>query len=77
MESYALITGASSGLGVEFAKLLAARGYSLILTARNEAALSAQKEALAREYSVAVECIPCDLSEQGAADALWAEVTAR
>ena len=77
MESYALITGASSGLGVEFAKLLAARGYALILTARNEAALSAQKEALAREYPVAVECIPCDLSEQGAADALWAEVTAR
>ena len=60
MKNYAVITGASSGLGTEFAKQLAAKGYKLILTARREDRLQALEETLP------VECviIPADLSKK-------------
>ena len=55
---YALITGASSGMGRDFAKILSMAGYDLILVARNENALSKIKEEL--ETNVVIE--PMDLS---------------
>lgn len=61
---YALITGASSGLGADFAQLFAERGYSLILTARREDRLTALKENIAKDYDVDVQICPCDLSEK-------------
>jgi len=59
MKNYAVITGASAGLGTEFAKQLAEKGYKLILTARREDRLKALAE------SLPVECIivPADLSK--------------
>ena len=54
----ALITGASNGLGLEFAKYLDKLGYDLILVARNENKLKEIKESLDCE----VEVIPMDLS---------------
>ncbi len=59
MKNYAVITGASAGLGTEFAKQLAEKGYKLILTARREERLKALAE------SLPVECviIPADLSK--------------
>lgn len=59
MKNYAVITGASAGLGTEFAKQLAAKGYKLILTARREERLKNLAE------SLSVECvvIPADLSK--------------
>ena len=59
VKNYALITGASAGLGTEFAKQLAEKGYKLILTARREERLKALAE------SLPVECviIPADLSK--------------
>lgn len=59
MKNYAMITGASAGLGYEFAKQLAAKGYKLILTARREDRLRELAE------SLNVECvvIPADLSK--------------
>ena len=59
MKNYALITGASAGLGTEFAKQLAEKGYKLILTARREDRLKTLAE------SLPVECliIPADLSK--------------
>ena len=59
MKNYAVITGASAGLGYEFAKQLAEKGYKLILTARREERL----KQLAEELSVECEVIPADLSK--------------
>jgi len=60
MKNYAVITGASAGLGTEFAKQLADKGYKLILTARREERLKNLAE------SLSVECviIPADLSKK-------------
>lgn len=60
MKNYAVITGASAGLGTEFAKQLADMGYKLILTARREERLNK----LAEELPVECEVIPADLSEK-------------
>jgi short-subunit dehydrogenase len=59
----ALITGASSGLGAEYARQLAARGDDLVLVARDEAALEALAERL-RERGVTVEVLAADLLDQ-------------
>jgi uncharacterized protein len=85
--SYALVTGASGGIGREFALQLAAVGKPLILVGRNSSRLEAVKAELARirapstpvageppHNHVAEEtvAIPCDLSEPGAAARLHA-----
>lgn len=66
----ALVTGASSGIGEQFACALAARGFNLLLTARRQALLDALRERLVREYGVNVTCIPCDLCDPAQVDAL-------
>lgn len=63
----ALVTGASSGLGVEFARLLAARGADVVITARRAANLEALAAELRDKHKVAVTVIALDLSEPGAA----------
>ncbi|HBZ43124.1 MAG TPA: hypothetical protein DEO85_03515 [Maritimibacter sp.] len=74
--AWALITGASSGFGQDFARLAAMDGYDLILTARRRAPM----EALAAEMTKAgrhtkVEIIEADLAEPGAAQALWEDAS--
>jgi short-subunit dehydrogenase len=72
--AWALITGASEGLGREFAKLAAKDGHDLILTARSKDKLNALAEemrALGREVVV----IPADLSDTKAPDMLWDAAT--
>jgi short-subunit dehydrogenase len=59
---YALITGASSGIGTEFAKLAAADHYNLILVARSEDKLLELKKMLEEKYNVDVKIIIKDLS---------------
>ena len=68
--SWALVTGASSGLGVELAMGLAVRRFNLVLTARNEAAMLRLAEQIRRQHDVDVVIEPLDLSVPGSADAL-------
>jgi short-subunit dehydrogenase/SAM-dependent methyltransferase/uncharacterized protein YbaR (Trm112 family) len=60
----ALVTGASSGIGAAYARLLAARGCRLILTARREARLQALADELALQYGTQTEIIVADLSTE-------------
>ena len=61
---YALVTGASSGIGVEIAKLLAKRQYNLILVARRKKRLVRLKAQLKSKYNISVKVIECDLSKE-------------
>ena len=74
MTGWTLITGASEGLGAEFARIAAAEGRNLILTARSEdklAALAHELQGRAGEIAV----IPADLSEAVGAERLWQEAS--
>jgi short-subunit dehydrogenase len=73
-KGYALVTGASSGIGVEIARQLAARGYPVILTARRLDRLEALKKEITATSKTDVICISCDLSTEGAAQSLFDEV---
>jgi len=73
----ALITGASSGLGVEFARSLAARGVNLVITARREDRLQALAEELRAAHGVSVQVIALDLTLPGAAEQLYAATEGR
>ncbi len=63
----ALITGASSGLGLEFADLLAARKVDLVLAARRQAPMDKLAAELRTRYGVDVVVEPIDLAAPGAA----------
>ncbi len=62
MTRTALITGASAGLGVEFAKQLAARGINLLLVARRAERLADVAKNLVEDHGVEVHCFSADLS---------------
>jgi len=64
-DRYALITGASSGIGAEFARQLAAEGVHLALVARDQQRLDALQAELRSAYPVAIETISADLGEVG------------
>lgn len=59
-----LITGASSGLGKEFAKLYAKDNNNLLLVATNEEKLKSVKEEIEKEYNVTCDILKADLSEK-------------
>lgn len=72
---YALITGATGGLGKAFVNALAKRGYRLLLTGRSEEKLLTLKEELAQKYpQTECEIYAADLSSQGSRDAMNAKI---
>ena len=64
--SYALVTGASKGIGKSIAFELASRGYDLLLTARSAALLDEISREIIAKSGVKVHVFPADLSEQDA-----------
>ncbi len=63
----ALVTGASSGIGAQFARALAARGAHLVLTARRTAQLQQLSQDLQRQHpGLTVTVLPADLSKPDA-----------
>ena len=66
----AIVTGASSGLGAEFARTLAARGANLVLVARREDRLNELADELASAHDVTVHPLALDLATPGAIDHL-------
>lgn len=76
-DQWALITGASSGIGAEFARQLAARGMHLVLTARREQLLGQLAEELHRVHGTKCEVVVADLSQPDEPARLLAEVDRR
>ena len=72
----ALITGASAGLGVEFANQLAARNYNLVLVARRKEKLEEVAEELANRHGVSAQTFSADLSEPSAPKTLFSKISA-
>lgn len=62
----ALVTGASSGIGLEFAKLLAANNFNLVLVARSRDKLEQLKQQLQEEHGVEITVLCEDLGSAGA-----------
>ena len=59
----ALITGATAGIGAQYARLLAKEGFDLILVARNKNRLASTAKSLNKEFGVRVEVLPADLTK--------------
>lgn len=74
---WALVTGASAGIGEEIAKQLAAAGTHLVVTARRTDRLAALASSLSSKYGVKVETFEADLTQQNAPRAIHSFTTER
>jgi short-subunit dehydrogenase len=72
-----LITGASSGIGLELSRVFARDGYDLVLVARSTQKLAALASELKSAHRVNVVVLPVDLSQAGAAKEVFASVQAQ
>ena len=71
----ALVTGASTGIGFELTQVLALNGHPLVIVARTSERLRTLATELERKYGIGVSVYAKDLSEPGAADELWRELS--
>lgn len=74
MKENVLITGATSGIGYELAKIFARNKYNLIIAARNKALLDSMKEEFEKEYGINVSVFEKDLSRKNSAVELFNKV---
>lgn len=74
-DAWAIVTGASGGLGLEFARQLAGRGYHLVLVARSQPRLESAAQSLAAPGRQ-IRLVPLDLSEPDASAKLVAQTDA-
>ncbi len=72
-----LITGATSGIGLEFARIFARNGRNLILVARTEEDLQALSVELQQQHNITATPIAVDLFEPNAAEELYQDVKDR
>ena len=72
--SYVLITGTTSGLGREFARIFAQNGYNIVAVARNEVLLQQQKQELERQFGVEMVYIVKDLSAENSVQEVYDEI---
>jgi short-subunit dehydrogenase len=70
---WALVTGASAGIGEQLARALAARGFNIIVTARRAGLLQSLAQELSSQYGVETRAVACDLAIDEQVDALIAE----
>lgn len=73
----ALITGASSGIGLELSRLFARDGYHLVLVARSAQKLQSLAAELEKTHGVNVNVLPADLSQSGAAEEIYRQVQSK
>lgn len=67
---YALITGASSGIGYQYARVMADRGYNLLIVSNEAEAIVEKGEILKRDFGVKVVALMRDLGQQDSAKEL-------
>ncbi len=70
----AFITGASSGIGMEMARILARRNVNLVLVARRGEILKQLKHDLEKENTIEVRTFPVNLTDRAATDEIFAEL---
>src|SRR5580658_166298 len=77
MSETVLVTGASSGIGLELAKCFAADKSNLVLAARNTAAMESLAAELRREHKIEVQVITADLTQPEAPQKVFDELEGR